>query len=149
MSVKGGQNSLAHQPFFFPGPSAQKRILIIPQHLYELDLCLRLRREGVENVFTPFCRATCSDRQNTNAVSEQCPRERTLFQERWRAILIHHPYLYESTFSGYDVCGFFHRSLWLCPEFWSSHAGYNENRLFEEQGISRNQWMKWVAGAIE
>ena len=89
-----------------------------PQHLFDLDLCLRLRGEGVENVFTPFCRAACSDRQNTNALSEQCPRERTLFQKRWRSILIHHPY-------------------------------YNENRLFQEQGISRNQWLKWIAGVAE
>jgi GT2 family glycosyltransferase len=90
-----------------------------PEYLFDLDLCLRLRGDGVENVFTPFCRAVCTERQKTSAtLSDQCPRERALFQERWQSILIHNPY-------------------------------YNENQLLQENDISRNQWMKWVAGAVE
>jgi glycosyltransferase involved in cell wall biosynthesis len=83
--------------------------------LYDIDFCLRLRELGVEHVFTPLCNAvaTMPNRKCTSS-SEAWLAEKTIFHNKWRALLVHNPY-------------------------------YNENRALLELGVSRREWLRWIA----
>jgi len=65
------------------------------QSLYDIDLCLRLRGEGVEHVLTPFCRVVYQRRNTTDSRIAQCDSEKNVFQKRWQDILIQNPYYNE------------------------------------------------------
>ncbi len=63
-----------------------------PHCFHGLDLCLRLRQKGLENVFTPYCRAKSSGKiirlRSSHLEQEQAELEKKKFQEKWRDILI-------------------------------------------------------------
>ncbi len=66
-----------------------------PRCLYDIDLCLRLRGEGVEHVVTPFCSAVYQYHSKESGDFCGCEKERRVFQQRWHEILVHHPYYNE------------------------------------------------------
>jgi hypothetical protein len=66
-----------------------------PEKLYDIDLCLRLRNEGVEHVVTPFCTAVLHSSSDEGGDIAACGAEREIFQKRWHEILIFHPYYNE------------------------------------------------------
>jgi len=64
----------------------------MPHCFHGLDLCLRLRKKGMENVFTPYCRAESSGKimrlRYSRFEQELAELEKKRFQEKWRDILI-------------------------------------------------------------
>jgi glycosyltransferase involved in cell wall biosynthesis len=70
-----------------------------PEFLFDADFCLRLREKGVEHVMTPFCTIDVPLSGEKQAADDaglpDWQRERARFQERWREILLHHPYYNE------------------------------------------------------
>lgn len=84
--------------------------------MFDSDLCLRLREQGVENVFTPACEAECNLRV-TPAVSDDIAiNELALFKKRWNKRLKDgDPY-------------------------------YNVKRILHDKGISHDEWIKWYTG---
>lgn len=66
-----------------------------PRYLYDIDLCLRLRGEGVEHVVTPFCPAVYQYQSKESGDFIGYEKERRVFQQRWQEILVRHPYYNE------------------------------------------------------
>jgi len=87
-----------------------------PTVMYDLDFCLRLRKSGVENVFTPYCEAECDNKPTLHISDYVVDREIKIFQKRWRKLLVKgDPY-------------------------------YNLNNILNEKQITRDEWLEWFAG---
>ena len=87
-----------------------------PGVMFDIDFCLRLRKSGVENVYTPHCEAVCDSESVFHVPDDIAEREIKLFQERWRKLLIKgDPY-------------------------------YNINKILDEKQITKDEWLKWFAG---
>jgi glycosyltransferase involved in cell wall biosynthesis len=83
---------------------------IFPCCLYDVDLCLRLRSEGVEHVVTPFCSAVYQNQSKKRGDFFGGEKEKRIFQQRWQEILVRHPYYNEQRLLlGQDVS----RDEWL------------------------------------
>ncbi|GBE13212.1 chondroitin synthase [bacterium BMS3Abin13] len=84
--------------------------------MYDIDFSLRVRQQGVENVFSPYCKAGCPEGRRLLDLDEQARQEKERFQERWRRdLLAGNPY-------------------------------YNERRIFQDAAITKSDWINWYAG---
>ncbi|VAW38426.1 hypothetical protein MNBD_DELTA04-229 [hydrothermal vent metagenome] len=84
--------------------------------MYDIDFSLRVRQQGVENVFSPYCKAECPEGRRLLDSEEQARLEKERFQERWRRdLLAGNPY-------------------------------YNEKRIFQDAAITKSDWINWYAG---
>ncbi len=84
--------------------------------MFDLDFCLRLRKSGVENVYTPHCEAMSESEFILHVPDDNVEREIKLFQERWRELLVKgDPY-------------------------------YNINKILDEKQITKDEWLEWFAG---
>jgi len=84
--------------------------------MYDSDICLRLRSKGVENVYTPFCRAVCDKKIVSQVSDEVAANEIAIFRERWKEL------------------------------FEAGDPYYNINRILNAESISRQKWIKWFTG---
>ncbi|NOX81012.1 MAG: glycosyltransferase [Deltaproteobacteria bacterium] len=84
--------------------------------MYDIDFSLRVRQQGVENVFSPYCKAECPEGRRLFDSDDQARLEKERFQERWRRdLLAGNPY-------------------------------YNEKRIFQDAAITKSDWLSWYAG---
>jgi len=84
--------------------------------MYDSDFSLRVRKNGVENVYTPSCKAVCKKKIVLPVPNEIAANELAIFRKRWKKVLaVGDPY-------------------------------YNVNRIFNTDGISRHQWIEWFTG---
>ena len=65
--------------------------------LYDVDCCLRLRKLGVEHVFTPSCSAIQPRGTRGWPDNDAARREKQHFQQRWQALLRNLPYYNEQS----------------------------------------------------
>ncbi|MFQ5486391.1 MAG: glycosyltransferase, partial [Desulfobacterales bacterium] len=84
--------------------------------MYDSDFCLRLRKKGVENVYTPFCRSVCDKKIVPHVSDEEAANELAIFRGRWKEQLI------------------------------TGDPYYNINRILNADSITRQQWIKWFTG---
>ncbi len=85
--------------------------------MFDSDFCLRLRDHGVENVYSPACEANCNQRIMPAISRDIAKNEVTLFKKRWNKRLT------------------------------DGDPYYNVKRILHDKKISRNEWLKWFAGA--
>ncbi|MDM8553172.1 glycosyltransferase [Desulfococcaceae bacterium HSG7] len=60
-----------------------------PHTYYDIDFCLRLRKKGYLNIFTPYCEAVfhhpnAGESEKSNEYIKQKQREINFFKERWK-----------------------------------------------------------------
>ena len=84
--------------------------------MYDSDFSLRVRKNGVENVYTPSCKAVCDKKIVPLVSDEVATNELAIFRRRWKELLaVGDPY-------------------------------YNINRILNAHSISRQQWIEWYTG---
>lgn len=69
-----------------------------PNGLFEIDFCLRLREQGLRNVFTPYAEFLQTAESPTEKVLRRGSAEVLYFKEKWKNILERDPY-YNPNFS--------------------------------------------------
>ncbi len=56
-------------------------------HMFDVDFCLRLRQLGIENIFTPFCKAICNNYIPLLIPDGVGKNENYLFKQKWKDVL--------------------------------------------------------------
>lgn len=84
--------------------------------MYDSDFSLRVRKKGVENVYTPSCKAVCKKKIAPFVSNGVATNELAIFRRRWKDLLsVGDPY-------------------------------YNINRILNADSISRQKWKEWFTG---
>jgi len=84
---------------------------------FDLDCCLTLRKYGYENVYTPHCRMSGKTHMQGMISDRDAERELKELREKWQDVLK------------------------------KGDPYFNPGKVLTEKNITREQWLRWYAGA--